>query len=56
MNIGDLVIFRGRLFVLRGLDPMSVPERHAHLEDLQTAERFRVLLDDVHERPDDRPV
>jgi hypothetical protein len=33
MEIGDLVTYEGCVYVLRGLDPMSVPDRHAQLED-----------------------
>ena len=40
MTIGDLVTYRGRLCYLRGLDPMSVSDRRAQLEDACTGERF----------------
>lgn len=50
MEIGDLVTFRGRLLVLRGLDPMSVPDRRAELEDPATGERFHAPLDEVEEQ------
>jgi hypothetical protein len=33
MKIGDLVLYLGRHYYLRGLDPMSVPNRQAFLED-----------------------
>ena len=42
MQIGDQVTHRGRRYVLRGLDPMSVPGRLADLEDPETGERVRV--------------
>ena len=41
MRIGDPVIYRGRRYVLRGVDPMSVPDRRADLEDCETGERTR---------------
>ena len=44
MRIGDNVIYDGRLYVVRGLDPMGVPERRADLEDVATGERVRVPL------------
>lgn len=44
MEIGDSVMFRGRRHVLRGLDPMSVDVRRAHLEDAETGERAWVDL------------
>ena len=51
MRIGDLVTYQGTQYVLRGLDPMSVPDRQAELEDPATGERLRVLLSDVQEAP-----
>jgi hypothetical protein len=38
MKIGDLVNYQGRAYVLRGLEPMSVPNRRAELEDPETGE------------------
>jgi hypothetical protein len=42
MRIGDPVNHQGRRYVLRGLDPMGVPERRAELEDPETGELIRV--------------
>ena len=42
MRIGDQVTYEGRRYVLRGLDPMGVPDRRADLEDAETGERIRV--------------
>ena len=53
MRIGDLVSYHGTLYVLRGLDPMSVPERRAELEHPTTGERLRVPLEEVDEEPAD---
>jgi hypothetical protein len=53
MNIGDHVLHHGRVYVLRGLDPMSVPERDALLEDGWTGELIRVPLDEVECRRND---
>jgi hypothetical protein len=47
MEIGDLVTYQGRSYVLRGLEPMSVPERHADLEDAETGEQISAPLDEV---------
>jgi hypothetical protein len=44
MRIGDPVIYRGRCYVLRGLDPMSVPDRRADLEDAETGELIRAPI------------
>jgi len=52
MRIGDPVLHQGRRYYLRGLDPMSVPDRQAVLEDAETGEEVRVPLADVEpERP-----
>ena len=56
MNIGDLVLHQGRRYYLRGLDPMSVPERQAFLEDAMTGEAAMVPVAEVEAiPPDDRP-
>ena len=47
MAIGDLVLYHGRRYYLRGLDPMSVSDRRAELEDADTGEVLRVPLDEV---------
>jgi hypothetical protein len=47
MTIGDLVLYQGRAYYLRGLDPMSVSNRQALLEDAQTGEEVSVPADDV---------
>ena len=49
MEIGDLVLYQGRLHYLRGLDPMSVPERRAQLEDAETSVLLWVPLEEVVE-------
>jgi hypothetical protein len=53
MELGDLVTYRGRSYVLRGLDPMSVDGRRAHLEDAVTGEQLWVRLDELEEAPTD---
>jgi hypothetical protein len=42
MRIGDLVTYEGKQYVLCGLEPMSVPERRAEIEDPATGERLVV--------------
>jgi len=51
MEIGDDVIYRGRVLVLLGHDPMSVPDRRAQVEDAETGERFDVLYDELEPLP-----
>jgi hypothetical protein len=47
MKIGDLVTYQGRAYVLRGLEPMSVPDRRVELEDPETGEVVVVPLAEV---------
>jgi hypothetical protein len=47
MNIGDVVMYEGKRWILRGIDPMSVPNRRAELEDPDTGERISIALDDL---------
>jgi hypothetical protein len=47
MKIGDLVLYQGRSYYLRGLDPMSVPDRRVILEDPETGQELAVPADDV---------
>jgi len=47
MNIGDLVLHQGRRYYLRGLDPMSVPDRRAMLEYAETGERLSAPLEEI---------
>jgi hypothetical protein len=44
MEIGDLVTYNGKSYVLRGLEPMSVPDRRAEIEDLDSGESLSVPL------------
>jgi hypothetical protein len=50
MEIGDLVTYDGRAYVLRGFDPMGVPDRRAELEDPETGERTSVPLVEISPR------
>lgn len=54
MKIGHLVTYLGRAYVLRGLDPMSVSDRRADLEDARTGARLRVPFALVEPAPDER--
>jgi hypothetical protein len=49
MQIGETVLYEDQEFILRGVDPMSVENRKAVLEDPRTGELVRVPLDQVRE-------
>jgi hypothetical protein len=42
MEIGKVLTYDGRTYVLLGMEPMSVPDRRAELEDTETGEVVRV--------------
>ena len=50
MEIGDLVTYQGRAYVLRGLEPMSMPNRCAELEDPESGEVVVVPLAEVSQQ------
>jgi len=50
MKIGDLVTYQGRAYVLRGLEPMSMPNRRAELEDPESGEAIVVPLAEVSQQ------
>ena len=47
MEIGDLVTHHGETYVLRGLDPMSVPNRRAVLEHAVSGECSQVAFAEI---------
>jgi hypothetical protein len=51
MKIGELVLHDGRRYYLRGLDPMSVPDRQAILEDALTGEPRMVTVNEIKPLP-----
>lgn len=50
MKIGDLVIYRDKLYRLLGLDPMSLDDRRAQIEDPDTGEVLHVPVEEVRAR------
>ena len=52
MELGDLVIYCGRTCYLRGLEPMSLPDRLADVEDADTGDRLSVPIDELLSAPD----
>jgi hypothetical protein len=51
MKIGDLVLYQGRSYYLRGFDPMSMPNRQAFLEDPSSAEELMVPVEEIAPEP-----
>jgi hypothetical protein len=51
MKIGELVLYQGRRYYLRGLDPMGVPDRQAFVEDALTGEACAVPLGELEPAP-----
>ena len=47
MEIGELVIHRGREVVLLGVEPMSVPDRRARVRDVVTGDEVDVPVDEL---------
>ena len=51
MKIGDPVLHEGRRYYLRGLEPMSVPDRRAVLEDAETGEEITAPIAELESPP-----
>jgi hypothetical protein len=47
MEIGEILTLDGKAYVLRGLDPMGVPDRRLVLEDAETGEQLIVPVSAV---------
>jgi len=52
MEIGDVIIHDGRRFILVGLEPMSVPDRRAQIEDAESGELLSVPVTALSDEPD----
>ncbi len=50
MRIGEHLDYEGTKYIVRGLDPMGVPERRADLEDAETGELIRVPIAELPAR------
>ena len=61
MKLGNRIVLHNRLFIVRGVDPMSVAAPRVYLEDAETGEMLVDLLASVHNssegdcREDDQP-
>jgi len=54
MKIGDQIVVDDRVFIVRGVDPMSVDAPRVYLEDAETGELMVDLIASVVEdEPDD---
>ena len=51
MELGSTVIYRGRSYVLLGVDPMNVAGRRAYLHDVEANDVIEVPCDEVEEPP-----
>jgi hypothetical protein len=51
MKIGDLVLYQGRSYYLRGLDPIGVPNRQAFLEDPSSGDELVVPVEEIASEP-----
>jgi hypothetical protein len=53
LRIGQDVTYQGRTYRLCGLQPMSVPDREAELQDAASGERFWVPLEALDQQAGD---
>ena len=53
MQIGGVITYLGRRFILVGLEPMSVPDRRAQIEDAESGELLSVPVAALCGEPDD---
>jgi hypothetical protein len=49
MELGDLLTWNGRRWIVRGVDPVSVTGRAVTLEDPESGERVEVALEELPE-------
>jgi hypothetical protein len=45
MDLGDIVIYGGQRFYVRGLDPLGVHPRQLYLENVRTGEKLSVAFE-----------
>jgi hypothetical protein len=45
MDLGDIVIYGGQRFYVRGVDPVGVHPRYLYLEDIQTGRTASVAFE-----------
>jgi hypothetical protein len=47
ISLGQRLLWRGRIYVIDGVDPMSVVQPRVHLRDAKTGEAVRVRVADL---------
>jgi hypothetical protein len=55
MKIGDQIVVDDRVFIVRGVDPMSVDAPRVYLEDAETGEMVADLMARVRTLVEDEP-
>ena len=45
MNLGDIVIYGGQRFYVRGVDPLGACPRYLYLENVRTGETLSVAFE-----------
>ena len=45
MNLGDIVIYGGQRFYVRGVDPLGACPRYLYLENVRTGETLSVAIE-----------
>jgi hypothetical protein len=45
MNLGDIVLYGGQRFYVRGVDPVGVHPRYLYLEDVRTGKAVSVAFE-----------
>lgn len=56
LEIGQTIHYLGRPYVLVGMDPMSVPDRRAHLEHALSGEHISVRVTELEAKPEAEPA
>lgn len=53
LHIGERVLLGDRVYVVRGLSPMSAEPYRVHLEDVETGEEIEADADDLQDEHSD---
>ena len=47
LRLGDFVLYRSQTYILKGFDPIGVPERRVYLEETTTGHELQVPLTEI---------